>query len=227
MGADDGKRKLDPPSAYLRVVSAQGRDPARHYSAAAERNIPPILEVLRDWLPRHGRALEIASGTGQHVVAVAQAFPDIQWQPSDPDPAARSSIEAWSAEMEKLNVAPPLDLDVMRQGWADHLPTSFDAVVAINLLHISPWAATQGLMAGAGQLLAPGGLLYIYGCFKREGAHISQSNVDFDAALRRCDQRWGVRDSADVVREAERHGLRLEDMVAMPANNFSLIFLAH
>lgn len=226
MAAGDSQKPDPKSSAYLRVVSDDTRGGDKHHSPTAARNLDPILDVLRRHLPATGRALEIASGTGQHVAGYADAFPGIAWQPSDLDPAARRSIAAWRAEMGRDNIAAPLAIDVTEEDWAQALEPGFDAMVAVNLLHISPWAATVGLMRGAGVLLAPGGVLAIYGCFKRDGAHISQSNVDFDAGLRARNPDWGVRDIADVAREAERNGLRLEEVAAMPANNFTLVFRA-
>ncbi len=226
MAAGDSQKSDPKSSAYLRVVSDDTRGGDKHHSPTATRNLDPILEVLRRHLPERGRALEIASGTGQHVAAFGQAFPGIAWQPSDPDPAARRSIAAWRAEMGRDNIAAPLKIDVMEERWAQALGPGFDVIVAVNLLHIAPWAATVGLMQGAGVLLAPGGVLAVYGCFKREAKHISPSNVDFDASLRARNPDWGVRDVADVAREAERNGLRLEEVAAMPTNNFTLMFRA-
>lgn len=196
---------------------------ARLVSPASTRNTEPILAVLSARLPERGRALEIASGTGQHVVAFAEAFPGLHWQPSDPNPAARESVAAWTREAGLGNVAPPLDVDVRRPGWQRIWNERFDVVFTANLVHIAPWETTTGLLAGVGALLAPEGLLVIYGCFKRDGAHISASNVAFDAGLRRENPSWGVRDVAEVADAAAVHGLRLAETIAMPANNLTLV----
>lgn len=193
-------------------------------SPSAERNRAPIMQVLGPLLPHDGLVLEVASGTGQHAFAFAGSFSGIQWQPSDPNAAARASIDAWRAQAGRDNLLPPLNIDVCDDEWWREVNMQPAGIVAINLLHISPWRATEGLMAGAGALLAPGGFVYIYGAFKRDGQHISESNLQFDASLRARNAEWGVRDIADVARVAEKHGLMLEKVVAMPANNFSLIF---
>ncbi len=196
---------------------------ARKVSPACARNTAPILAVLAGRLPERGRALEIASGTGQHVVAFAGAFPGIRWQPSDPDPVSRRSIAAWTRETGVHNVAAPLDIDVRCADWHRSWPDGFDVVLVCNLVHIAPWEATTGLLRGVGALLAPDGLLVIYGCFKRDGTHISRSNVAFDASLRRENPSWGVRDVAEVADAASAHGLRLAETIAMPANNLMLV----
>jgi hypothetical protein len=209
---------------FGRERGTEGAAGGRQVSPSALRNIPPILEVLGPLLPESGRMLEIASGTGQHVRAFAEAFPHLAWLPSDPDPFARASIAAYVDAAGRDNLRPPLALDVTGARWWAEAEVPVGGLVAVNLLHISPWAATCGLMAGAGHLLGPGGLLFIYGCFKRDGAHISPSNADFDGMLRARDPRWGVRDIGEVAAEAGEHGLRHAETVAMPANNFSLIF---
>lgn len=191
------------------------------YAPAASRNRPHILEVLRRVLPERGLVLEIASGTGEHVTWFAPSFPGLRWQPSDPDPLARSSVQAWIDQTGAEAVLPPLDLDVTAP-WPP-LPRPPAAILCINMLHIAPWGACQGLMAGAGGGLAPGGLLYLYGPFRVGGA-MSDSNVRFDNALRARDPTWGVRDLEAVTAEAEARGLALEQTVEMPANNLSVIF---
>jgi SAM-dependent methyltransferase len=177
--------------------------------------------VLGPLLPPDGVALEIASGTGQHVVAFASAFPGLRWQPSEIDPALRRSIELRTADAGLANVAPPLDLDVTRLPWP---VSSFDAVICINMIHISPWRATTALFEGAREALKPGGMLVTYGPYQIDGQHTAPSNEAFDASLRSRDADWGVRDVADVRAAAEREGFALEDRVAMPANNFVLVF---
>lgn len=195
--------------------------PRRRFAPATARNRDPILDVLGPLLPESGLVLEVASGTGEHVVHFAQARPGLVWQPSDPSQEARESIAAW-AEAEGLpNVRAPLALDAAAEDWP---VDNFDAAVCINMLHISPWAATQGLMKGAGKRLTPGGLLYIYGPFRRADTPTALSNEAFDADLKGRDARWGLRMLEDVRAEAESNGLGFEGFVEMPANNLSLIF---
>lgn len=192
----------------------------RLHSPAATRNRQPILEVLQQALPEQARILEVASGSGQHAVHLAAAMPGWEWQPSDPDPRALASIAAWQEQAGLPNLRKPLELEVT----GDWPPWTWDAIVAINLLHISPWAVTQALMARAGEGLGPRGMLYLYGAFRREGRHTAPSNEGFDADLRARDPRWGIRDLETVVAEAEHHGLALERVVEMPANNLSVLF---
>jgi hypothetical protein len=196
----------------------------RLFSPSTERNRAPIAAVLRRWLPAAGTVLEIASGTGEHVSHFAAEFPKLVFQPSDPDRAARASVAAWTAGM--ANVRPPLALEVAATGWEDDpgIPAPIAAILCINMIHISPWAATLGLMRGAGRLLAAGGVLYLYGAYRREGRHTAPSNAAFDASLRRQNPEWGVRDLEGVIAEAEARGFALADVVEMPANNLSVIF---
>ncbi|ODV43698.1 SAM-dependent methyltransferase [Cupriavidus sp. UYMMa02A] len=203
-------------------MTSQTPDPdARRLAPATERNREPILAVLRNALPATGTVLEIASGTGQHAVHFAAALPGLTWQPSDPDGAARASIAAWIHHSGLTNVRAPLALDVCAQPWGID---AADAVVCINMIHISPWAAAQALFAGAGRLLGPGGVLFLYGPYRRGGAHTAPSNAAFDAQLRATDPEWGVRDMEDVIALGEAQGMRCDAPVAMPANNFSLVF---
>jgi SAM-dependent methyltransferase len=213
-----------PPSPYRVVVSEETRSAAKHHAPAAARNTGPILEVLRGFLPEAGRALEIASGTGQHAAAFAEAFPGIVWQPSDQDETARDSIAAWVAEAGLGNLRAPVEVDVMGTDWRRAVDSGIDLVVCINMIHISPWEACEGLMEGAGVLLRAGGLLYLYGPYKRDGRHTAPSNVAFDESLRGRNPGWGIRDIAEVAAAAGLHGMTLEKTVAMPANNFSLVF---
>ncbi|MCX4174475.1 MULTISPECIES: DUF938 domain-containing protein [Paraburkholderia] len=199
----------------------------RQHSPSAERNREPILAVLRDVLPPTGRVLEIASGTGQHAVFFAGALPGLDWQPSDLDADARASIAAWVAHAGLANVRAPLALDVHQPEWGaqtlDKLD-QFDAVVCINMIHISPWSATEALFAGASRRLVDGGVLYLYGPYKRGGAQTSPSNDAFDQQLRSRDPAWGVRDMEAVVALGASVGLVCDEPIAMPANNFSLVF---
>ncbi|MDR5892690.1 MULTISPECIES: DUF938 domain-containing protein [Halomonas] len=195
----------------------------RRQSPAVARNCRPILEVLKQRLPERARVLELASGSGEHALAFATAMPGWQWQPSDPAEPALASIAAWREAAALPNLAAPIRLDVTAPG--DWPQGPFDAVVAINLIHISPWAVAEALMARAGERLVPGGVLYLYGPYRRGGAHTSASNAAFDADLRRRDPRWGVRDLEAVAAEAERHGLALQRVAEMPANNLSVLFV--
>lgn len=190
---------------------------------AALRNREPILAVLRDWLPRSGLVLELASGTGEHALAFAAAFPDLQWQPSDPDPDARASIAEWREEEGTANLLAPLDLDVMAASWPIG---AADALVAINLVHISPPAASIGLLDGAARLLPPGGSLILYGPWRVRGEPLAPSNLAFDGALRERDPTFGLRDVGAFAAEARARGLRLTERRSMPANNLMLRFVA-
>ena len=192
-------------------------------SPSTARNREPILAVLRRVLAESARVLEIASGTGEHAVFVAKAMPGLIWQPSDPDPVSRASIAAWIGHEGLSNVLSPLAIDVRAEEWDVTGP--FDAVVAINMIHIAPWDAALGLLRGAGRLLREGGILFLYGPYKREGRHTAPSNKAFDAWLKERDPQFGVRDLADVRSAASVNGLRLDDIVEMPANNLSLGFV--
>lgn len=193
----------------------------RRIAPAAERNREPILDVLRRVLPAAGTILEIASGTGQHARHFAAANPAWIWQPSDPDPAARRSISAWKVEAGLPNLRDPLALDVLQADWGIE---QADAVVCINMIHISPWQAAEALFAGAARLLPVGGVLYLYGPYRRDGQHTSPSNAIFDEQLRASDASWGVRDIEAVIALGDSVGLRFEEAVPMPANNFSVVF---
>jgi SAM-dependent methyltransferase len=188
---------------------------------APERNKDPILEVLRRVLPRRGTVLEVASGTGQHVVHFAQHLPDLKWLPTDPEFQHRESIGARIAAAGLSNITPPLTLDVLERPWPIE---GTDAIVCINMIHIAPWQAALALLEEAGNLLPPGGALYLYGPYQNEGRHTAPSNEAFDADLRRRNAQWGVRNLQDVQLEASRYGLTLDEVVAMPANNLSVVF---
>lgn len=192
----------------------------RWFSAPAERNKQPIVDVLSRVLPQSGLVLEIASGTGQHVVHFAGAFAGLQWRPSDPDAELRRSIQARSAEARLPNVLAPLDLDVQSVPWPI---ARADAIVCCNMIHVAPWAATLALMKGARTALAAGGVLFLYGPYRRGGRHTSPGNEAFDAALRAEDPEWGLRDVEAVIGEAEREGFVLGEIVDMPANNLSVV----
>jgi SAM-dependent methyltransferase len=187
---------------------------------ATARNREAIRDVLAEHLPPTGCVLEIASGTGEHAVHMARAFPGVTWQPTDVDPVALASIAAWRAETQLANLRAPLVLDVC----ADAAWPAADAIVCINMIHIAPWEAALALVAGAGRTLPAGGILYTYGPYRIDDELAPASNVEFDRSLRSRDPRWGVRDIRDLRAAAEPHGLLLETIVAMPANNHSLIF---
>ncbi|MEB3268888.1 MAG: DUF938 domain-containing protein [Leptolyngbya sp.] len=203
----------------------------RRYAPATERNRDPILTVLRGHLPPRGTVLEIASGTGQHGAYFAPALAPRHWLTSDPSPEARDSIAAWRATVAAANLHGPLALDVTQPDWPQTAQTwrqqqdlpPITAVVAINLIHISPWAACEGLMQGAAALLPEGGLLYLYGPYHRQGQATAPSNVAFDASLRAQDPSWGVRELDAVVALARRHHVHLTQVVDMPANNLSVL----
>ncbi len=187
---------------------------------ACARNRDPILDVLRRVLPPAGMVLEVASGTGEHAVHFAAGLPGVTWQPSDPDAGARASIAAWAEEAALPNLRPVLALDAAAPPWpVDHA----DALVCINMVHISPWRATLGLLAEAGRLLPAGGPLVLYGPYRVDGAHTAPSNEAFEQWLKGRDPRFGVRDVAEVAAAAAPRGLRLTERVAMPANNFILV----
>ncbi|KAM3623691.1 uncharacterized protein V6R79_014515 [Siganus canaliculatus] len=197
-------------------------------AAAAERNKGPILTVLRDSVNtvRPLLALEISSGTGQHVTHFAQALPNITWQPSEYDSQSLSSIEAYRAHYQLHNVMPAIHLDASlpHQYWGGIQAESLDLVVNINMIHISPFACTEGLFKGAGAVLKPQGLLMTYGPYAVNGHITPQSNVDFDYSLRQRNPEWGLRDISLLTSIAQRNGLFLEKMVDMPANNKCLLF---
>jgi cyclopropane fatty-acyl-phospholipid synthase-like methyltransferase len=197
---------------------------ARRFSPSTARNREPILNVLDGALPENGRVLEIASGSGEHAVYIARAMPKITWQPSDPEDDARASIDAWIAHEELANIAPPLAIDVRAPDWNVEGP--FDAIVAINMIHYSPWEATPALFEGASRLLGKGGIVFLYGPYKRDGRHTAPSNEAFEAWLKERDPSFGVRDLYEVERAAQYSGLSLRQVIEMPANNFSLIFAA-
>jgi hypothetical protein len=192
----------------------------RRSSPATAHNRGPILEVLQQILPSSGLVLEISSGAGEHAAFFSRHFPALIWQPSDVDESALESIEAWRSEGSE-NLRSPIRLDATSPAWP---VTGAVAVLNINMIHIAPWSACQGLMRGAEEVLASGGLLYLYGPYQIDGEHTAPSNAAFDASLKSRDPSWGIRDMAGVSEEAQRRGLRLEQKIAMPANNFSLIF---
>ena len=194
-----------------------------NFSPAADRNKQPILDVLREVLPARGNALEIASGTGQHVAWFAAALPQWTWQPTDAMPIAMESISARITEQGLRNVRAPLVLDVMASEW---LPGNqqFDLIYCANMLHISPWATCAALMQGSARHLAPSGVLVTYGPYLEDDVPTSEGNLSFDQSLRAQDPSWGIRRRDDVEQEAARAGLQLQARHAMPANNLLLVW---
>lgn len=190
-------------------------------SPSAARNREPILSVLRRFLPESGLVLEIASGTGEHAVHFAAGLPQLTWQPTDHDENALKTIAVRRSASGLPNLLAPLRLDASSPEWP---VVQADAVLAINLVHISPWRTTEGLMAGAGRVLSPEGVLYLYGAYKEKGAHTAPSNAAFDQDLRRRNPEWGVRDLEEVIKLGSTHGLTFVDRIPMPANNLSLVF---
>jgi hypothetical protein len=221
---------------------------ARQYAPATARNREPIREVLARELPARGTVLEIASGTGEHAVHFARAFPHLTWQPSDVAGSALASIAAWLAEAQLPNLRAPLALDVTSATWpidrrsrivgggdpdgsaggaGGQAPRGIeraDAIVCTNMVHIAPWEAALGLFAGAARLLPADALLYLYGPYRFGGAFTAPSNAEFDRSLRARDPRWGVRDVDELTTAAAAHGFALKQVIAMPANNHSLVF---
>ena len=191
-------------------------------SPSTARNREPILAVLAPRLGPGARVLEIASGAGEHALFFAQSLPHIHWQPSDASPEALASIAAWRATADVPNLAAPITLDAADPAtWPAE---AVDAIVCINMIHIAPWAAAQGLMAGAGRLLTATGRLFTYGPYLEDHTPTAPSNLAFDESLRARDPAWGVRRREDVEELAARHGLALAERIAMPANNLVLVF---
>jgi hypothetical protein len=198
---------------------------ARQYALATQRNREFILAVLLSILPPEGNILEIASGTGEHGAFFAPHLSPRHWFPSDPNPRWRESIEAWRQACGSEHLHQPLDIDARQGIWAvEGLGIPFTALVNINMIHIAPWEACLGLMAGARRLLPLGGILYLYGPFKQGGKHTAPSNLAFDQSLREQNPLWGVRHLPDVVAAGAAQGLKLVRTVPMPANNLSVVF---
>jgi hypothetical protein len=207
----------------------------RQFAPATERNRDPILAVLESVLPAEGTVLEVASGTGQHAAYFAPRLMPRHWLPSDPNPIARDSIRGWRAAAAIASLHEPLELDVSQPNWSDRVQQwqnqtepavpPIAAIVNINMIHISPWAASEGLFAGAQTLLSAGQVLYLYGPFRRDGKHTAPSNEAFDASLRSQNPAWGVRDLGSVGDLAAQHQFQLSQIVEMPANNLSVVFV--
>ncbi|MBW4520797.1 MAG: DUF938 domain-containing protein [Scytolyngbya sp. HA4215-MV1] len=208
----------------------------RQYALATQRNREPILDVLQRVLPATDTVLEISSGTGEHAVFFAPRLAPRHWLPSDPNPIARASIAAWRAHLPAANLYAPIALDVRDPLWTveqtplpEPLQTDLQhhpirAIVNINMIHIAPWTACLGLLAGAQRLLPADGILYLYGPFRVEGQHTAPSNAAFDASLQAQNSEWGVRDLEAVLAVAQRHHFALVETIEMPANNLSVLF---
>ncbi len=203
---------------------------ARMFAPAAQRNRDAILQVLRGLLAPDAFVLEIASGSGEHAAHFAAALPDCIFQPSDPDPARRASIDAWAAASGLANMLPALALDALADDWAADdwavplaMPAA-DAVLCLNMIHIAPWAAAVGLVRNAARTLRHGGTLFLYGPFKRGDAHTAPSNAAFDRDLRERNPGWGIRELEAVTALAAGAGFAMPEIVEMPANNLSLLF---
>jgi cyclopropane fatty-acyl-phospholipid synthase-like methyltransferase len=188
---------------------------------ATQRNRQPILSVLERVLPARGRVLEIASGSGEHAVYFASQLPGVTWQPSDVGAAELASISAWAREAKLANLEAPIVVDAAAESWPI---AGIDAIVNINMIHISPWASCAGLLRGAGASLARDGVLYLYGPFRRASRPTAPSNEDFDRSLKRRNPAWGVRQLEEVVAVAGENGFALAEVVDMPANNLSVVF---
>jgi SAM-dependent methyltransferase len=193
----------------------------RLYFPHVARNREPILEVLRRVLPPQGLVLEVASGSGEHAAYFAEKFPALLWQPTEAESRALASIAGHRADADVANLLPPLVLDVTSARWPVERA---DALVCCNMIHITPWTVTEGLMAGARRTLTRDGLLYLYGPYRIDGRHTAPSNQDFDTRLRAQNPQWGIRDLGDVAELAKRCGFELAETVSMPANNLSVIF---
>ncbi|WP_404788524.1 DUF938 domain-containing protein [Altericista sp. CCNU0014] len=206
---------------------------ARQFAPATQRNREPILAVLRRVLPQEGLVLEIASGTGEHAAFLTPLLFPRYWLPSDADPEALKSIRAWQDDRPAERLLPPVALEVSQGDWPDKAkaaialhapPLAISAIANINMIHISPWSATLGLMAGAEALLPDGGVLYLYGPYRQKDVPTALSNEAFDASLRSRNPEWGLRNVEDVVAVAAQRGLHLRDIIPMPANNLSVVF---
>lgn len=198
---------------------------AKQYAPATQRNRETILEVLLRVLPPTGNILEISSGTGEHAIFFAPHLKPRIWIPSDPQLYLRESIAAWREEFSSDYLAPPLAIDTTETYWiVEEQNVDIAAIVNINMIHIAPWSACLGLMAGAGRILSASGILYLYGPYKQGGKHTAASNEAFDELLQARNLEWGVRNLEDVVDVAKEQGLSLVEVIPMPANNLSVVF---
>ena len=226
----DPKKDLVPE--FVVEFGNTGRPPepdGRLDAPAFHRNHKPIWSVLEKFLhDKTGDVLEIGSGTGQHIISFAAELPGIVWWPSDCNDKHLQSIAAWRSFAQLANVRAPIRIDLIAPNWMQTdpagAPDSFVAMLCINVLHIAPWRVSENLLGCAARYLRPDGRLFVYGPFMRNGTHTAPSNAAFDASLRSSDPSWGVRDTRDLSELAEHVGLRLDEIVAMPANNFVLTF---
>jgi SAM-dependent methyltransferase len=229
MNGTEGIAQMQKPPQFVADYSTTGQAPSdgRFDAPPFHRNHDPIWRVLEPSLAgRTGEALEVGSGTGQHVTAFARRSPAITWIPSDHLDAHLNSIVAWRADSGLQNIATPRRIDLADPAWATAMSGArFLAIVCINVLHISPWRVSENLIGEAAKLLRPEGRLFVYGPFKRDGQHIAPSNAAFDQSLREKNPDWGVRDATELGALARRCGLTLADIVTMPANNFTLVFV--
>ncbi|KZY92319.1 SAM-dependent methyltransferase [Erythrobacter sp. HI0077] len=193
----------------------------KRHAPATARNSQPLAEVLARELPASGTVLEIASGSGEHAVFMARRFPALDWQPSDRDAEALASVDAWAAEARLANLRPAIALDAAAPDWPN---VSADALLCVNMVHISPWDAAVGLFAGAGRVLGSGAPLVLYGPFVEPDVETAASNHAFDQSLRQRDPAWGLRSTADLDRLAAGHGMTRTARCAMPANNLVLVY---
>jgi len=191
------------------------------HAPATLRNREVIAEVLTPLMPTTGTIAEVASGSGEHIAFLAPLFPAVGFQPSDIDPRSRASIDAHAAESGATNIAKAIMLDALAPSWEI---SDLDGLLNINMIHISPWKACTGLLAKAATAIKPSGFLFLYGPYFRDGVTTAPSNSSFDRSLRSRNPTWGIRDLADVEREAQSRGLMLEAVTEMPANNVSLVF---
>jgi hypothetical protein len=196
----------------------------RRYAPATEHNREPILAILQQVLPPTGTILEISSGTGEHGVFMAPQLAPRHWLPSDPDPGARASIQAWQQFAPCDRMYPPIDLDASSDQWLVKSKEPITAIVNINMIHIAPKAAYLGLFAGTQRILPVDGILYLYGPFKQDGVHTAPSNAAFDESLQSRNPAWGVRDLEEIIAVAANHDLELQQVYPMPANNLSVVF---
>lgn len=196
-------------------------DDRRLFSPSTERNRTHILPILRRVLPAGAEVLELGSGTGEHAVYFCAHIAGLHWQPTDADPAAIDSILAWVSHAGLANIAMPLELDLQSESWPVQRA---DAIVAINVLHYTPWSSTAALFRGAARVLSEHGIVFCYGPYRRGNAHTAPSNLAFDEWLHKIDPRFGVRDLEAVEAEAHKQGFVLDEIVDMPSNNLSLVF---
>lgn len=209
------------------ALEERASEERRLFSPSAARNRDAIRDAFLTTMPHTGVILEIGSGTGEHAVHIAAAAPELRWLPGDPDAASRASIAAWTEHLRLTNVAAPHALDVTAPEW-DAGIERIDGAVSINMIHIAPFAAAQGFIAGAARLLRSGGKLFLYGPFARNGAHTAPSNAEFDASLKARNPDWGVRDlDREIEPLAFAAGFALETVIEMPANNLSVVFTLH